>query len=1367
MEITSEMKKTLAVDKKNRIIKRYLQERFKEAYQDAWLDTPENYQHLAKAIDFFYELDDDNLALTMIGSDNESTILTYKEHFAKVAALLDKFVAFSEEIPPTATRFYEKEAILEGIKIRQHFESRSLRDLHAQGSNLGIAEKFLNAELGQGEWLGEVDLERALTKLGVRDRVHITRLNAEDIGMILHFEREKHGASQEPYTIPLLINCGSSGSLRSQGSHWTEALIHVNPATGTITVDYRDSMPVSPQVRTILNNAIHYNATSVVNDVERQYTAFPDVTDENLTINVVSDDSQEDGWSCGYRSLHNLLRHPNFPTTGIATDAPPWSTFVNAPYESISLRNAIYQLLLENLQIDEDFFDAMHLDKEAFKHLEDSENYGLDEEFAKRYMELLSNKPSVSTITTEHFAKEYTTLMEELSKIKVTTDRKSTVEQLKANIAKVTTSITLSSDAKIFALLDVIAIEYNAILGSSGGANSKLGKALFKFCDEQLGVTLSKGPSFHFKKDGLLLQMMTQLGKLPLKEEEDVLPSPKVVSSESTKISKSAPELRTPKTESPTISPSVNRIGSSVDPSQLKLLKKQDLSRIGTMFGDSQFCYGGKPGGVEPGFRAIDLDEAFFEQLLKIVPPEEATGDEVDAYKTLLKAIARIESQSGEPSQKLNDKRIAFATFVNVYAPNPHAPKELSPTMSWLCEQIKGAVSRNEKLSAWMYKLDYAESGAAKERKKANKEALREFVGTRLAGIFSDKNQRQEITWIRGPSGPHALLACGWKNGLRELKEFLHGGGEPDYNGVLVEDLEAPVKRAKHVPGLGRNLIFGIAIGDRDGIGKEGQNKGFAGNAFYGFDYGKPYEGDGVCGSLRDDFTFTNPGAKAPEFMRGSGTFGFARHIMYRNYSIFYDTPLSERMIGVHILKKMITGENPSEEVLKSYPGLRQELYRIQANTPTTENLLNRLGQIRRECPEDSPIEGLIDNLSMQVSTGKLSPFDLYFAEIKMDLIAQAQKTGMDFDELVDHLKTIDKWAAKATVSNQQILDVFAQRLLLTKDEINFLDKMEKIVSPTTVMSPDGEAFLNQMQITKPSERIPFQLTKLENGSYTLTTTNKAIQSDLNERFGVEFKVTEKGLSCNLSQEELAKLMVSVDKQYEVKRQDLLTEPTFRLITLPALKSSYTKETLPRLNALLSDKIPEQAGLLEFLWRPNTGLSLRLTAKTESQVQMIQETFGLKTTPTMNVPLIIEIPPGKLQACQQAINLTHQKTLGTVVILPPSSKWEKLHESIQSPKEEVDEELNETQQLIKRFEAFTTINEETRGLITTAIAEMSPIDVSQLLSYNDATLTNKANIQHILNEEVDKIVVIAQEIELQSVSNVSSNPGSDMTTSYL
>ncbi|ASQ44897.1 hypothetical protein [Legionella clemsonensis] len=1356
METSYETEKNLRKDKINRILENYLKEKFSD-YNPFWLNTPENYQPLADAIGFFYDLDDENLAVTAIGSENQTTRETHQPHFVKLAALLDKFVVFSQDTPPIAQTFNAKEAHLIGIQLKQNMANRSLRDLHAQANNLGIAEKLLTEELGPSEWLNEVDLERALIKLGVKDRVHITRLNAEDIGMILHFEREKRGANLAPYSIPLLINGGNNHALGAQGSHWTEALIQVDPAAGIIRVDYRDSMQAEEAVQAVLTDAIHYNTTSIVDGTTKPYTAFPGVTGRNLDIRIHSDNAQLDSWSCGYRALYNLLTHAQFPAPALVT--PAWTAFTTVVYESAPLRNAIYHLLLGGLQINEEFFRTMQLNKNAFHSLSEGTSYGIDNDFAEQYIKFLSTK-STSVVSSEQFAKECETIFKALAKIQFDPEPKKIIDQLQENIGNIQKS-TLSSDAKIFMLLDTLKATYGTLLSvrNSGSQLAKIGK----FCEEQLGVKLSKGSGYHLKEDGLFLRMAAQLGK---KTTATILPSPITVATEPMKISISTPVVGSPKIESAKISPSINSIDTKTDPTQPKLLAKQNLNRIGTMFNPTQFCYGNKPSGVEPGFRAIDLDHAFFEQLKKFTSPTGLNSTEVNAYKILLTTLTKIDSEiPGEAA--LKQKQIAFATFINTITPRPYDAKSPSPVIASLCEQIKEAVKENKQLSAWLYKLDYAEKGAAKERVKANKEALREYVGTHLARIFSDKNQNQNIVWLKGPQGPHALLACGWKNGLRELTDFLYGGGEPDYNGILVENPKASIKHGKPIPGLGRNLIFCLAIGDRDGIGKDGQNKGFADGYFYGFDYGKPYEGDGVCGTLRDDFTFTNPGASVPGLFRGSSPLGLARHIMYRNYSIFYDTAMSERMIGVHLLRKMITGENPSEDVMKSYPGLTHELYRIQTNTPTAESLLFRLTQIRSQCREGSPLQQLTNELLLNISTGKLQTFDLYFTEIKINLLEAALKTAMPYDELVTYLKLLDKWSAKAAVSNRQILKAFEQRLSLTADEVTFLDQLEKVVSPTVVMSSDGKAFLNQMQITKPEERIPFQLVKELNGSYTLTTPNKAVRELLASKFSLKFTITEKGLSCNFSPQVLKKLMKEVERQYDNKRQSALAKPVFLLETLPNLKSSYQNETLKQLKALLKGETPQLTGKIEYYWEAEThALSLRLTVQTEAQAKLVQEIFALAKLPAANSPMIINIPVTKLKALQQTINTINQRELNPSA-LPAKSKWEKLHASNREESATVLEEntrstelTQQSSRLINRFTSMTELTPKLLSLLTNAILEMSLTELSEVMKYSDETLRDKNNILHIINDELDQITEVTEGIELQSVDrrNVDATP---------
>lgn len=1352
METLIEMKKTLEEDRKSRIIKKYLKKKFNESFDPAWLTSRANYRELEKTLDFLYNLEEDKLSLIAIGSENKVTRQDYQKHFENLANILDSLISFSKETPPVALPVSKKELSLKAIAIKQSIGSLTLRDLHAQNSNLGIAEKFLNAELGQFEWLSEVDLERALNKLGIKDRVHITRLSAEDIGMILHFEREKHVGTDQPYSIPLLINCGSSGSLRSQGAHWTEALITVYP-DGRINVDYRDSMYGEDEVRQILNEAIHYQEISIVNEVQKTYTAFPDVDELDLIINITSENSQVDGWSCGYRALYNLLRDANFPTNGIATGTAPWTTIINSQYTSTSLRNAIYHLILENLQINEDFFVAMQLSKEAFKHLEDSKNYGLEESFTDHYLELLSEDKTNTTLKSSDFEEEYLDLVTEFNKIEFKTNRKKTLEELKAKVQNIVSG-SLSPDAKIFILLDVLANEWDNIVNSRGGSGSELGKAIAKFCEGSLGVKLGKGPTYEFKKDGLVLRIITHLGDLESKkiEGESLLPPPQTP--QTTNRISSAPVIGNPKVENPKVSPSEGSIDSKTAPGQISLLKKQDLSRVGTMFGPTQFCYGEKVGGVEPGFRAIDLDESFFDQLTTIVLPESEREPLAAKFNALIKIISE--------KNDLKEKQIVFAMFINTHVPRLHAKGQLDPSITLLCDQIKETIKHNKELSAWLYKLDYAESGAKKNRESANTEALREFVGTRLAGIFSEKNQRQEILWVRGPKGPHALLACGWKNNLRELKDFLHGGHAPDWNGVLVEDPKAPVKYAKYISGLAQNLIFGIAIGDRDGIGKEGQNKGYDSEAesFYGFDYGKTYDGDGVCGTLKDDFTFYNPGSRAPGMFRSEGSLGLARHLMYRNYSIFFDTAYADRMMGVHIWKKMVTGENPSEEIIKSYPGLRQELFRIQDRTPTTATLLGRLAKIRAGCPEGE-FQKLVDQLSGVISSEKLSPFELYFVEIKLDLIAQALKSNMPYAELNDYMHLLDNWTKKAATNNQQILTVFAKRLVLTKEEITFLDHLEKIVSPVSILSHDGEAILNHLRITDPKERIPFQLFNLKNGTYVLTTTNKKVAMQLKEKLGLEARETDEGLSFNLSEENLAHLMIAVNKQYETKKQELVNEATYNLSTLPHLKKILPSELLPRLYALLNQESTETQKMeMSYKWLSDDSLSLLFNLKTEEQAKQIQIFFQLPTIPKLNIPIEVEIPSLNLQKLATFIDRLYRSNSEEMMI-----EMVELSLSHIAPESQSSSEIDYTKEreaLINRFRGFGSIEEKTLAQLENAIAEMTSEQLEILLGYNDNTLKNPTNIKHILTDSIEKIVRIPQDI----VSTLNSNIGYSDSTHF-
>jgi hypothetical protein len=946
-------------------------------------------------------------------------------------------------------------------------------------------------------------------------------------------------------------------------------MVTVNPGAvvPSVTINYQDSMPLHLDDQEILTKAIDY--------VDGHYSAFPGYGEK--TVNVTSTKLQTDGWSCGYRALHGLLTNEEFPAND--DPGPSWQRFVETEAESDDLRDAVYDELLSDLAIERDYFVAMQLDSEMIRPSE-GEAYELNGQFKKHYLDLLADSEQ-SPVTTAHFRDEYRKIFSQLFGDETIL---ANFPGLKQELIRVTNDIGLSADAKIIAFVDAFAQEYAQVVKTSG-ATSKTALFLKSFCDEKFGVELGKASLYHFKQDGLMMHILNKQFDVPEKVEEERLlpPVSAKLATTATGVSKSEPVVGHKDPVAPKVAVSVDSIGvgtRAIEVQQPTLKKNEKFSRVGSMFGATQFCYAEKPGGVEPGFRAIDLDKLFFAELATILKDENLPKDK--RFKPARLMALREALQS---TDNLHTQQFLFSSFINAITPGSHRIDVIEPGIQWVSTQVEGAVDKNRKLSAWMYKLDYAEG--EKDRAKANKEALREFVGTRLARIFSAQNQKQEVVCVNnGKKGTHFVLACGWKPGLDKLKKYLHGGDAPDYNGVLVEDRKAKVKYSKKIPGLGKNLIFGVAIGDRDGMGKEAQNKGVADGQFYGFDYGKPYESAGVCPTLRDDFSFEDSYAKYPAFLRGTSKIGVARHFMYRNYSVFYDTDLSERMEGVHLLRKMITGENPSEEVIKSYPGLRQGLHHIQESTPSPQELLKQLTEIRATC-SDRQLQTLIDTQIMQIGAGHLSHFDLYFVEMKIELMDMAIKNGIPYVELADYVKFIDEMAVTALSNNQHILNLFEQRMLLTSQEINLIDKLEKYCSPTSVMSTDGTVFLNTMRFAPQSARIPFQLKMEENGTYTLSTSDAKTAVRLKSEFDLDCKG---GLTCNLNQEELTQLMAKVELKYNQKREALLIKPTCELISLPQMHAWINQKNDPL----------EPKAEVRYLWTAEKDLSLQIVLKTET-----------------------------------------------------------------------------------------------------------------------------------------------------------------------
>lgn len=224
--------------------------------------------------------------------------------------------------------------------VAKEINLTSLQTLPAPDKNFGIAEKFLNHNLHGQKWLSELDLTRLLEACDIKDDVVLTRLNAADIGMVLHFYRKKQDAARqlEEYRILFLLNKGKIGDLGSQGSHWTQATVVVNPEVHRVEIIFKDSLLISELEKenliALFEAAVCFNAFS----------------DYQLEIKIESANIESELWSCAYRSLKNLVDDPGFDEMDNVA-IKKLKSLPAATMTSNNLRDLCYEILLGQLEL--------------------------------------------------------------------------------------------------------------------------------------------------------------------------------------------------------------------------------------------------------------------------------------------------------------------------------------------------------------------------------------------------------------------------------------------------------------------------------------------------------------------------------------------------------------------------------------------------------------------------------------------------------------------------------------------------------------------------------------------------------------------------------------------------------------------------------------------------------------------------------------------------------------------------------------------------------------------------------------------------------------------------------------------------------
>ena len=189
----------------------------------------------------------------------------------------------------------------------------------------------------------------------------------------------------------------------------------------------------------------------------------------------------------------------------------------------------------------------------------------------------------------------------------------------------------------------------------------------------------------------------------------------------------------------------------------------------------------------------------------------------------------------------------------------------------------------------------------AQTRDSANRSAVRETMANDLMSALGVHSQKLKLLPTEYADGHPKLLLDG------TFATGPQGGQFSDFDGHLedgfIVKLKANGKPETDARGhyildtsinqLGRNKIHMLAMADRDALGSSGGNKGFADNTFIGIDPGHALEENllGRTGDVHSDFSFDQP-SKIEK--RG-----------YKNFTIFDQQPLSEKMEGVRKMKEL------------------------------------------------------------------------------------------------------------------------------------------------------------------------------------------------------------------------------------------------------------------------------------------------------------------------------------------------------------------------------------------------------------------------------------------------------------------------------
>jgi hypothetical protein len=449
--------------------------------------------------------------------------------------------------------------------------------------------------------------------------------------------------------------------------------------------------------------------------------------------------------------------------------------------------------------------------------------------------------------------------------------------------------------------------------------------------------------------------------------------------------------------------------------------------------------------------------------------------------------------------------------------------------------------------------------GRKNTRDNENGNAVGECLAGDVTNAWGVRVQKQQLIEGSYKDGHVKLMTDSeWNKKIKcfsdESSEFKMTGGSPSNGNYIVK--KGQQKSTNEIKNFFEYFSLFVLQGDYDGF--KDSNKAYIKNEdgsvdLFCIDLGHVFRGRSPLVDTLTDSLRVKPSSK------------------FKNFSIFNDSPLSERMKGIHYLRKLRFGINPSKEVLESYD----------------DDFRNKLAALK----PGSDLK-------------KFDDYADYFSS--KAVLAEEPEQKASYRKIVDGVEEAKRnylkdCNAMLAVFKSKKLDKAAEpyisRLDLTVEELNLVDSFEKFSSETSEYSPDGKIELQHLDV-KYESRVAWQLIKpaKEGDNYQFIGTvpqgidEEEIKKDLNSYLELSFKsgdIKNQGemVSVSIPKDQITDLMkrMSEEKIREHKKLKKLTEQD--KIFFSAIKDVNLDEELAKSIKKYLDLINEQTRKISFLER--------------------------------------------------------------------------------------------------------------------------------------------------------------------------------------